>query len=108
MRVNLLQQLNGDSNFGSHAFAVFDRAFGLMEVSKVNVKSLQKVWEGPAGKGCGLFVIPGKVGMRTKTRNWNIPSTFGPHGELFLLIKKSLLLFGPKLIRPISAIYENF
>ena len=31
---------------GSHVFAVFARALSLMEVSKVNTKSLQRVWEG--------------------------------------------------------------
>ena len=42
MRVNLLQQVTGDLNFGPHAFAVLARAFGLMEVSKASTKGLQK------------------------------------------------------------------
>ena len=33
--------------WGSHVFAVFALALGLVGVSKVNTKSLQKVWKGP-------------------------------------------------------------
>ena len=53
-----------------------------MEVSEVNTKNLQRAWEGPRWER--MWRDPWDV-----VGSWNIPSKYGPHGELFLfLIKK--------------------
>ena len=85
----LVQQVNGDKFLGSHVFAVFALALGFMAVSKVNTKSLQKVWEGPCWKRMWPFLDTWDVvGRRTTASSWNIPSKYGPHGELIFFMKK--------------------
>ena len=42
---------------GFTRLAVFAPVLGLMAGSKASTQSLQKVWEGPAGKGCGHLWI---------------------------------------------------
>ena len=66
------------------------------EVSKVNMKSLQKVWEGPCREGMWIFLDPcDVVEMRTTASSWNTPSKYGPHGELFFFtIKKEPTFHG--------------
>ena len=60
-----------------------------MEISKVNMKSLQQVLYLPCWEGMWVFLDPWDVvGMRTTASSWNIPSKYGPHIELFFFMKK--------------------
>ena len=71
-RMNLLLPVSVDHFFGSHVFAVFAPVLGLMAVSKVSTKSLQKVWEGPCWERMWPFLDPWHVvEMCTTASSWN-------------------------------------
>ena len=65
-------------------------------IDKGNEEISEKVWEGPWWEGMWPFLDPWDVvEMRMTASSWNVPSKYGPHGELFFfLIKKEPTFFG--------------
>ena len=76
-----------DRVFVSHR-SLFESLSSCM-AGAVCAKTVQRVWEGPAGKReLPLLDAWDVVGLRTTASVWNVAKKYGPFAALFFFLKK--------------------